>query len=62
MRTIYTGRPCTCKPGLHRDNCPQCEGSGKEIDFAAMRENPPEPEPRTTEYMADPRFLQDMEN
>ena len=30
----YLG-PCNCKPGLYRDNCPQCEGTGRRIDFAA---------------------------
>lgn len=37
MKTIYTGTACSCKPGQQRDNCPQCEGSGKTINFAAMR-------------------------
>lgn len=32
-----TGQPCTCKPGVQRDNCPQCEGTGQKIDFAAIR-------------------------
>jgi hypothetical protein len=32
-----TGQPCTCKPGVQRDNCPQCEGTGQRIDFAAIR-------------------------
>lgn len=31
-----TGARCTCKPGMHRDNCPACEGSGWAIDFAAI--------------------------
>lgn len=31
-----TGRPCMCKAGLERDNCPRCEGTGQEIDFAAI--------------------------
>lgn len=29
--------PCTCKRGQQRDNCPQCEGTGQRIDFAALR-------------------------
>ncbi|MBM4319951.1 MAG: hypothetical protein FJ125_08305 [Deltaproteobacteria bacterium] len=37
MQTIYTGASCTCKRGQERDNCPRCEGSGRVIDFAAMR-------------------------
>lgn len=34
---IYTGAACGCRRGQERDNCPQCEGSGKAIDFAAIR-------------------------
>jgi len=33
-----TGKPCHCKPGVHRDNCPDCEGTGKQIDFKAIRD------------------------
>jgi hypothetical protein len=29
--------PCFCKRGQQRDNCPQCEGTGMRIDFAAIR-------------------------
>lgn len=32
-----TGRACHCKPGIQRDNCPACEGTGQQIDFAAIR-------------------------
>lgn len=32
-----TGAPCSCKRGVHRDNCPVCEGTGWRIDFAAIR-------------------------
>ncbi len=32
-----TGQRCHCKPGQHRDNCPDCEGTGWRIDFAAIR-------------------------
>ena len=32
-----TGQPCSCRPGRERDNCPQCEGTGQRIDFAAIR-------------------------
>lgn len=38
--TIYqpkTGQPCACRPGVQRDNCPACEGTGQRIDFAAIR-------------------------
>ena len=31
-----TGQRCGCRPGIWRDNCPQCEGTGKRIDFAAI--------------------------
>jgi hypothetical protein len=33
-----TGERCTCKRGVHRDNCPECEGTGWRIDFRAIRE------------------------
>jgi len=33
-----TGQRCGCKPGIYRDNCPQCEGTGWVIDFRAIRE------------------------
>jgi hypothetical protein len=32
-----TGAKCGCKPGIQRDNCPSCEGTGMLIDFAAIR-------------------------
>ena len=32
-----TGVRCTCKRGVQRDNCPECEGTGWRIDFAAIR-------------------------
>lgn len=28
---------CSCRPGVERDNCPQCEGTGNRINFAALR-------------------------
>ncbi len=28
---------CSCRPGVERDNCPACEGTGQRIDFAAIR-------------------------
>jgi hypothetical protein len=39
---------CTCKPGKSRDNCPQCEGTGQRIDFAAIRRG--ESMPRTAHH------------
>jgi CDGSH-type Zn-finger protein len=37
MHQPKTGLPCFCRPGIQRDNCPQCEGTGQQIDFAAIR-------------------------
>lgn len=31
-----TGAKCHCKPGVQRDNCPNCEGTGWVIDFRAI--------------------------
>jgi hypothetical protein len=33
----FTGARCGCRPGVERDNCPNCEGTGRVIDFAAIR-------------------------
>jgi len=41
MKTIFKGISCGCKKGIERDNCPNCEGTGKSIDFRAMREQKP---------------------
>jgi len=32
-----TGAKCSCKRGVMRDNCANCEGTGWVIDFAAIR-------------------------
>ena len=32
-----TGVPCSCKPGVQRDNCRHCEGTGMVIDHAMVR-------------------------
>jgi DnaJ-class molecular chaperone len=32
-----TGAACSCRPGIERDNCPTCEGTGEVIDFAKIR-------------------------
>lgn len=41
-----TRGPCSCRPGIQRDNCATCEGTGRAIDWAAFhrnrRANPPE--------------------
>lgn len=34
--TPLTGQACGCKRGIQRDNCPNCEGTGKAIDFRAI--------------------------
>jgi hypothetical protein len=36
-----TGAKCGCRRGVERDNCPNCEGTGQVIDFAAIRNAPP---------------------
>ena len=36
-----TGAACGCKRGVIRDNCPNCEGTGRVIDFPAIRNAPP---------------------
>ena len=33
-----TGQQCGCRPGIYRDNCPACEGTGWMIDFRAIHE------------------------
>jgi len=33
-----TGSPCSCKRGVQRDNCQNCEGTGWVIDFKTIRE------------------------
>lgn len=47
-----TGVRCSCRPGVERDNCPVCEGTGWVVDFRAIRErtapprrNPPDDNP-----------------
>ena len=32
-----TGARCTCRPGVQRDNCPACEGTGWCLDFGKIR-------------------------
>jgi hypothetical protein len=32
-----TGAKCGCRPGVQRDNCARCEGTGMVIDFQAIR-------------------------
>ncbi len=36
-----TGEKCHCRPGVQRDNCPDCEGTGMKIDFKAIRGETP---------------------
>lgn len=33
-----TGARCSCRPGVARDNCPTCEGTGWVIDFRKIHE------------------------
>ena len=33
-----TGERCHCRPGMERDNCPDCEGTSWKIDFKKIRE------------------------
>ena len=46
-----TGHPCTCKRGQQRDNCPQCEGTGMQIDFAQFHKDKPK-QPLTVKQIA----------
>lgn len=32
-----TGQKCSCRLGIQRDNCANCEGTGWVIDFSAIR-------------------------
>jgi hypothetical protein len=36
-----TGAACGCKRGIERDNCANCEGTGRVIDFHAIRNRKP---------------------
>ena len=36
-RAPKTGAKCGCRHGIERDNCPNCEGTGMVINFAAIR-------------------------
>lgn len=36
-----TGAKCGCRPGVQRDNCPTCEGTGHVVDFRAIRNRKP---------------------
>lgn len=42
-----TGARCGCKPGIQRDNCANCEGTGWVIDFAKIRNRQRGPSPAT---------------
>src|SRR6187549_3507606 len=41
---------CTCKRVIERDNCPQCEGTGHPIDFAAIRNRTAQPKAQAGKY------------
>lgn len=64
-----TGARCSCRPGMERDNCPACEGTGWVIDFRAIRErasttrrpmtprhNPPEEESEASRHDPDEEY------
>jgi len=36
-----TGAKCSCRPGVQRDNCPSCEGTGMVVDFRTIRQAKP---------------------
>ena len=36
-----TGAKCGCRPGVQRDNCSACEGTGYAINFTAIRNRKP---------------------
>lgn len=61
MYTPKTGIKCSCKPGVYRDNCPTCEGTGWVIDFRAIhaarqtRARVPDRKPGVA-YLADMEF------
>lgn len=46
-----TGVKCFCKSGIQRDNCPNCEGTGEVIDFAAIRKYSEEKRKLNKEYL-----------
>ena len=37
VRPALYGQPCNCRPGIERDNCPACEGTGTRIDYNKLR-------------------------
>lgn len=36
-----TGNRCFCRRGIQRDNCPECEGTGMQINFKLIRQRAP---------------------
>lgn len=48
-----TGQKCSCRPGVWRDNCPACEGTGRSIDFAAIERARKERQGRVPAGMCD---------
>lgn len=61
-----TGARCTCRPGMQRDNCPRCEGTGWVIDFKKIHEkrkaNPAQWAHGTMDYRHPPGSVQTMTN
>jgi CDGSH-type Zn-finger protein len=54
-----TGELCSCKKGIERDNCPQCEGTGQKIDFKKIREKNVTPQVEALPGMMPLGFLRD---
>lgn len=61
-----TGAKCTCRPGVQRDNCPRCEGSGWVIDFKKIherrKENPARWAHGVMSYRQPPGSVRPMSN
>ena len=51
-RMPTTGR-CYCRPGVARDNCSNCEGTGIAIDWAEFHRRKREPRPVLAEVERD---------
>lgn len=64
--TPRTGARCSCRPGVQRDNCPRCEGTGWVIDFKKIHErrekNPAQWAHGTMDYRHPPGSVAIMQN
>ena len=52
-----TGAACSCRRGQQRDNCPECEGTGWRIDFAAIRANTQAVTTANKEWIKDAQYV-----